>query len=260
MREKRYPHDFKQKNFYFDWKYYVSLYGDLDDVDNEEDAYKHWLRDGYYERRCCNKLFIYPYKDFKKKIAILLSGDMPEYLLNEKSKDTKIKESMLNNFISPLLKYKYDCDIFITTNKINIFNIGNIFKNNLSNIYCENDGYYLSKMRKKPDTTYTKHFNKITDEMKYFYRVYNSYKLMKNENQDYDYIISSRFDIIYNYNICDLLYKLEKDTDIELVGNLNYFVIGLPEIMKDYCTLIKNNKLLLDNNKIKIMDDICTKI
>ena len=236
------------------------MYEDLQEINNEIDAYKHWLKNGYYERRCCNRLFISPYNDFKKKIAILFSGDIPEYLLNENSRDNRIKDSILNNFITPLLKYKYDCDIFITTNKMNIFNIGNIFQSNLSNIYCEENGYYLSKLHKKIDTSYTKKFDRITDEMKYFNRVYNSYNLMKNENKDYDYIISSRLDIIYNYNICDLLYELEGDTQIKLFGNLNYFVLGTPEIMDDYCCLIKNNNIILDNNKIKIIDDICKRI
>lgn len=44
----------KKKKQKFDWKYYVNLYPDLHKIQNETDAYKHWISYGRYENRICD--------------------------------------------------------------------------------------------------------------------------------------------------------------------------------------------------------------
>jgi hypothetical protein len=45
-------------NYNFDWKYYLSLYPDLKkaNINNEKDAYNHWINHGKKEERICNPI------------------------------------------------------------------------------------------------------------------------------------------------------------------------------------------------------------
>jgi len=46
----------------FDWEFYIFLYGDLNNITNEEDAINHYVNHGIKEKRICDKL-LYDYFD-----------------------------------------------------------------------------------------------------------------------------------------------------------------------------------------------------
>ena len=51
---------------YFDWKYYINKYNDLQkaNINTKEKALNHWLKYGIKEKRICNEIF--NGVDFKK--------------------------------------------------------------------------------------------------------------------------------------------------------------------------------------------------
>ena len=59
--------------------------------------------------------------------------------------------------------------------------------------------------------------------------------------ENYDYIIRSRLDIVFQKNIMNYLNILDSNENIQYFGYCDCFGIGRPGIMEHYCKMIDNN-------------------
>ena len=268
----------KDKNF--DWKYYVNLYPDLqnNNIDTELKALQHWLLHGKNENRksynslenilCEENIIISSdkpnIKETKKNIAILFSGQIRSNSLSlNKNNNDLILNSMNINFINNEFKNKYNYDIFISSDEIDVDKTINYFDNNVKNIFLSNSNYYLHNITKHIDSyehIYHKYMSRNYDNYRIypnsvmqFYRLYNCYNMMINY-KNYDYIIRSRFDVIYQHNIMNYMNMLDSDKNIQYFGCTDFFGVGRIGIMEYYCKMVDNKYGLYINNNLD--DDI----
>jgi len=190
----------------------------------------------------------------KKNICFILSGQIRKNSLKDDvSDDNTILESYKNIF-SDLLKEKYNYNIFISTDIINISKTFNYFgEENVKNIHCSDNNFYLHPISNNIlDVNYYKdiYLKSIIPDLGYwindaavfqFHRLYDCFNLAENYTSidNYDYIVRMRLDTVINNNLLDYLEKLDLETSVYLYGMMDYFAIGRTIIMKEYCTLIK---------------------
>ena len=127
----------------FNWKTYLDLNPDLriNNINNEDEAIKHWSNHGQYE----NRKYTQQINSNKKSIAIFFSGQIrTNSLSNNKNNNNLILNSINLNLINVKFKNKYNYDIFISTDEIDINKTKNQFNNNLKNIHCIEKNYYLN--------------------------------------------------------------------------------------------------------------------
>jgi hypothetical protein len=196
-----------------------------------------------------------------KRIAILFGGENRLDFLSGKLSDNSIQIKNYNEYLfTNEFKKKYNYDIFISTDNINMENCVNYFgKNKLKNIHLttlKNDISYLNKIEKNilhfeyynniyfnQDTTiYWRYDNHIY----YHYRLYDMYNLLYNYDNDllknYDYIIYIRIDVFLNTNIINYLDILDKNNNIKIFTQGNIFTIGRPSISEKLLKIITREK------------------
>jgi hypothetical protein len=201
----------------------------------------------------------------KTKIAILFSGEvrenglgyntiteLPKYLKENYLHD--ILESYEKNFFTSEFKNNVDYDIFISTDNINIEKTLDFFgKDNVKNIYMYNNNNYLHPIESKLNSIefYTNRLYEITDNNNYiiypsgipqYHKMANCFEMLTNYTnvENYDYIIRSRLDTVYEHDIFNYIKELNNNTQCLYVGNDDQFGIGRPDIMKVYFNLINN--------------------
>jgi hypothetical protein len=201
---------------------------------------------------------------YKKKIAILFSGQIRENslgnnIVDDISEDEKeiylhdILELYEKNFFTNEFRDNIDYDIFIVSDKIDIEKTLNFFgKENVKNIYLTDTNYYLNPIESKLNSTefYKNRLFEITDSnyIRYpdciyqYHKMAQCFELLTNYKniENYDYIMRSRLDTIYTYNIFNYIKELNNDPLCLLFSDDDQFAIGRPNIMKEYFNLINN--------------------
>jgi hypothetical protein len=189
-----------------------------------------------------------------KKICFILSGQIRKNSLrDELSTDNTITDSFNEYIFNKKLKEKYDYDIFISTDTIDIKKTLNFFsKEKVKNIHCSNNDFYLNPITKNiPSVNYYDglyHKNHIDGYQHHersvyqYHRLYDCYNLAENYNSinNYDYIVRMRLDMAFNNDINNYLEILDNDPNIHIFCHGDVFAIGRKNIMKEYCTTINN--------------------
>ena len=190
----------------------------------------------------------------KKNICFLFSGQIRKNSLKNNVSDDNTILNSYKNIFNESIKEKYNCDIFISTDIIDIDKTLNYFgKEYVKNIHCSNNNFYLNEISSNIlDAEYyvDNYCKNIILDRDYwtqphsaiqFHRLYDCFNLAKNYTSidNYDYIVRLRLDTVINNNLLDYLEKLDIEKDIYLYGLMDYFAIGRSIIMKEYCTLVK---------------------
>jgi hypothetical protein len=200
----------------------------------------------------------------KTKIAIVFSGQIRENGLGytvptDLSEDIKadylhdILDSYDKNFFTNDFKDYVEYDIFISTDTIDIEKTLTYFgKDKVKNIYLSDTNYYLHPIESTLKSTdfYVNRLNEITDAnyIRYpgcipqYHRMAHCFELLTQYKpaEQYDYIIRSRLDYVYEVNLLHHIKELDANPSCLYVGDDDHFGIGRPDIMKVYFNLIHN--------------------
>lgn len=199
----------------------------------------------------------------KTKIAIIFSGQIRENNLGYNIVDLpngvpehvchNILESYKKKFFTNEFKENCEYDIFISTDNINIEKTFDFFgKGNIKNIYLSDTNFYLNPMESKLNSPefYINRLYEITDSnyIRYpecvyqYHRMAHCYELLQNYTnvENYDYIIRSRLDTIYEVNIMNYIKELNNNPSCHYIGDDDQFAIGRPNVMNVYFNLINN--------------------
>ncbi len=192
----------------------------------------------------------------KPKIAFCIVGQVRgNSCVSDYNKDQYIKDFWDEYIFNDELEKNYDYDVFISCDeKININKTRQYFGEHLKNIHIIDDagndtGYYLKHVKKK-----TLNMNKLLENIsvennekyiKYipqYYKLYDCYNLLNNyiNINDYNYIVKLRFDILFKYNIIDMLNYLNNNKNVQIYMNWDMVAIGKPKIMEHYLNLFKS--------------------
>jgi len=218
-----------------------------------------------------------------KRVAILYSGQMRANSLNPNfNKDDIILEATKKYLLNDAFKTKYEYDVFISTDNIDINKAIIFFGNNLKNINITETNWYLNpiddksinsfeffknkNINKVPKTTYL--YDHFINSMYQYYRLYITYIMLEDyiskTNTKYDYIMRIRPDIQLLKNITTIFNILET-SNLKIVTEheqLCIFVSDLKDILKiifyygDYKNIedIIYYKFLYSNDQVSIND------
>jgi hypothetical protein len=193
----------------------------------------------------------------KIKVAILFVGQIRTNslsLINEHTNPKDIINSYNTYLFTNEWKDKIDYDIFISTDDMHLKNTFEYFGNeNIKNIHLMEPNYLLNPITKIiPDEKYFMDIYNTNDfqglyyypgNIYQFYKWYDALNLLNNytnyNSGKYDYIIKSRLDIEFLSNIMECVDLLQENSDIQLIGQDDWFAIGRPNIMQNaYMNLI----------------------
>lgn len=191
------------------------------------------------------------------KIAILFTGEMRGNGLgiNNTIINNNITDSYYQNLLTNDFKEKCTYDIFISTDKVNIDNVYNIFdREHIKNIFELNNNSYLYNINNKlPDIDlFLESYNNnlFDNNRKYINAIHQHYKVLHAWNmleeysnkkysnlgyKYYDYIIRIRLDTIINNNIMNCIHFMENNKKFQFIGEWDIFSIGRPNIMQHMC-------------------------
>ena len=189
-----------------------------------------------------------------KNIIIFFTGQFrTNPLSNNSNVSNKIIESYNKFLFTHEFKQKYNYKIFISTDDINLDSVINYFgKENICNIHCDNNNWYLKEINNKilPIDIYLDTYKsqdcwkdhlQYSNSINQYYKLLDSYNLYENENLiDCDFILRIRPDIYLKRNILDMFNILENNSNIELVTQWDFISAGRPEIMKYYLNTLNN--------------------
>lgn len=148
----------------------------------------------------------------KKRVGIIFSGQMRSNSLNPNfTHDNIILESINKYFLNEEFKNKFDYDIFISTDTIDIDKSLDFFKDNLKNIHISETNWYMTPISSSINN-YEYFYNNFLDKIKnysryniylhslhQYYRMYCAYIMLKDyqskTNTHYDYFVRIRPDI-----------------------------------------------------------------
>jgi hypothetical protein len=168
-------------------------------------------------------------------------GQMRTNSLNPQFKrDTIIIDSLKEYLFNDEFKTKYEYDIFISTDDIDIEAAYNFFgENNIKNIHLIEKNFYLNPIENYIEdyeffhelylqTNFIESYDIHLSQLYQYYRLYDAYNMLKNyqnkSNITYDYAIRLRPDTSLNKNLMELFNKLE-NTDIKIILEHNLFQI-----------------------------------
>jgi hypothetical protein len=202
---------------------------------------------------------------FKKpKIGFLFTGHIRSNPLGfTNNPNFKILKSFNEFIFSEEFKNKYDYDIFISTDTIDIhrtcdffdptcvknikctnqFNLPPFYLNNLNN-YIYSESFFKELFFQQPNIhnyNYNIGVEQIIGQM---YRIYDAFNMLNNydDYNNYDFICKIRLDVEITENIIESINKMNNDNNIQMIGSWGAIsCIGKPEIMKYYCESIINN-------------------
>jgi len=212
------------------------------------------------------------YNELMKKVAILFSGQIRENTLGYNQNTTEdILNSYNSHFITDKFKEHCDYDIFIETDNINLEKTFDFFgKDKIKNIHLEDTGYYILPVETKIKSIefYMDRYYKLTDEgftrfpecIYQFHRTARGFELLENYKnpEEYDYIIRSRLDTVYENNIMDYIEYLNNDDKCHIMANDCQFAVGRPKIMQVFFDMINTYATyqtlnLRDNFKLNLV-------
>lgn len=207
----------------------------------------------------------------KKRIAFLYSGQIRSNSLSDVSNnDSSILDSWLLHLFNNDLKNKYDFDIFISTNTLDIERTKTFFgENNIKNIHFIESDYYLKKIDNYiPTFEFLKniHLQQIHPSEKHWikphtmwqsYRMYDVYNLYANyvkaTGQEYDLICRFRLDTPFKQSMVFAFDQVANSEVLKAITFSDIFTVGKPDIMEHYMTSIEN-KFLHYNEIIDLND------
>jgi hypothetical protein len=249
---------------------------------NDIDLFKPYQSIEYIKNKICN------YR-MKKRIAIIFAGQIrSNSLSNNYASDNIILNSLKEYFLNNEFNEKYDYDVFISTEKINIEKAKLFFGDHLKNIYFYETKWFLNEIEediieynffkeKYLKTDFGDYPNHI-EELYQYYRVYCGYLLSKDyekkNNIKYDYYVrirpdsrlmqdlNSLFDIIETTNKKiifedEQLWIVSKEFE-EIFNFINYYGYFTDEVE---CFSYKYNLYIKRDNKIGMKKDVkfCSK-
>jgi hypothetical protein len=206
----------------------------------------------------------------KPRIGFLFTGHMRSNPLGFSTNPNYEILETLNKFVfNDEFKKKYDYDVFISTDSINIHKAFEFFGKdsnglcNLKNIRMEKQlgfmdpHYYFDIPIKSTDENYFKvEFLKqdftgydvgvaLNGSVHQMYKIYDAFNMLNNHNgygnyRNYDFICKIRLDILIQENIIDSLNRINNDPDIQMIYHWDLNILGKPEIMKYYCEGLTN--------------------
>lgn len=181
-----------------------------------------------------------------KKVAILFSGQIRSNQLNDQlQNDSLVNDSIQKFFLNEEFKQKYEYDIFISTDTLNIEKTKEFFGNNLKNIHLYEKGFYLHTLEDKIPSF--DDFKKIYDIYDYqgkyispgnlmqMYRILDACSLMEAKNISYDCIVRCRLDTVFKQSLVPLFDELlNPESVLECIALTDQFILGKKEIMTHY--------------------------
>ena len=192
----------------------------------------------------------------KRRVAIVYSGQTRTNALNSSyKKDNVILDATNKYFLNDEFKSKYEYDVFISTDGIDITKAKEFFGSNLKNINITKEDFYLNKIdtsNVKPYEYYYNRYQEKTKDAKYngqpvpnyiqnlhqYYRMYCGYNMLiqyqRATSTKYDYIIRIRPDSRIMRNISTLMNILDT-TDAQVItehDQLTIFKYNLVDILK----------------------------
>ena len=190
----------------------------------------------------------------KKRIAILYAGQIRSNSLSSihVTNDNSILESIESYFLNEKFKEKYDYDIFISIDEVDIEKTLDFFgKDNVKNIHLIENNYYLNPIQNtipNHDYFFQKYqsldfhgLQRFPNNHMQCYRLYDVYNLLCNYQADtntkYDYIMRCRPDVKYIKDIAPLFEMIDNLENCQLVcDDVNF--IGKIDIMKLFLTIV----------------------
>jgi hypothetical protein len=170
--------------------------------------------------------------------------------------DTHVVDSINKYFLNDEFKAKYDYDIYISTDMIDIEKTNAFFgKERIKNIYMSDNEYLLQKINYKNDTE-----NNVAGRFTHQqYKKYIGGEMIKQSNTNYDIIVYTRFDNIYTDYIYKHIENVNKHN--KLYGQHDLFAFGESEIMLYYLNLYKmyDSYNFNKNKKYDFQDNIISK-
>lgn len=169
----------------------------------------------------------------KKRVGILFSGQIRSNSLNPNyNNDNIILDSISQYFLNSQFKEKYNYDVFISTDDIDVEKAKSYFGRNLKNINITEKNWFHNPIKHTP-VSFEYYYNRYVSKnfnghephshaLYQYYRMYIDYLMLKNyqedSNQTYDYFVRIRLDarIMQDLNLVfDYLEKTEKIIFIE---------------------------------------------
>ena len=191
----------------------------------------------------------------KKRVGIIYSGQMRSNSLNPNfTHDDIILESINKYFLNEEFKNKFDYDIFISTDTIDIDKSLDFFKDNLKNIHITEINWYM-----KPICCFINNYeyfhnnflDKITNYSGYniylhtlyqYYRMYCGYNMLKDyqtkTNIHYDYFVKIRPDIRIMQDLFPIFELLEQSNKYIFVEHDHLFIVK--NELEDIFKIIEN--------------------
>jgi hypothetical protein len=177
------------------------------------------------------------------KIAICISGQPRNFKIGY--------ESLKTYFLD-----KYDCDIYFHTWKVNNFESTNFGFGN-HQYYFDKDDYYSLNFLYQPKNHILENpivfdmsnykcpiwRQPLNNTLSMFYSIYKSFQLVE---ENYDYVVRTRFDIDYSKfnlewpNEGIILPEWNTDIRVKSRGYYDVFALGKPDSMKVYSQVFSN--------------------
>jgi hypothetical protein len=207
----------------------------------------------------------------KPRIGFLFTGEIRSNPLGFSTNPNYEILENLNKFIfNDEFKKKYDYDVFISTDSIDIHNAFDFFGqdsnglHNLKNIRMEkqlgfmdphyyfdipdksiDENYFVSEFLKQDFTGYNHNIRNPIGIIHQMYKVYDAFNMLNNYNsygnyKNYDFICKLRLDAVIQENIIDSLNRINNNSDIQMITYWDFAVLGTQDIMKYYCEALTN--------------------
>jgi hypothetical protein len=195
----------------------------------------------------------------KPRVAILFTGQVRSNQLNDTCEnDTVILDSTSKFFINEEFKAKYDYDIFISTNTLDISAAKEYFGTNLKNVHLIERGYYLESIQ-----THIPEFEVFRNKLMSYnyegkwvssgnfwsvYRYLDACNLMENymaqTGVKYDINVRCRLDTPFFQNLVPLFDEIIFNPSLHVITLHEMFTLGRPDIMRNYFRIIEGKYML----------------
>ena len=195
----------------------------------------------------------------KPRIAFLYSGEIRSNSLNDTvSNDSSILDTTATYLLNDELKMKYDYDIFISTNTIDVSAACAYFGEPLKNIHLYEKKFYLQPVQKEiPDyETFRRRYATYNYEGKWvakgnlwqMYRILDVANIMEqyvaSTNTSYDLIVRCRLDTPFKSSMIHLFDEMIANPNVQAIAISDIYIMGRPAIMNHYLHALENNYML----------------
>jgi len=178
------------------------------------------------------------------RLAIILVGHIRTW--------EKCKQSFINTFskFNPdIYLYTYDTKTYKSETRLSEEDIRNYFKDiNIKKLIIKDENDVLSEVTKKYYNYYIENPNtlrqKLLEGLCQYVNIQNCYNIICNSDIQYDFIIKTRPDIIYNSNFDDIFTEENKNTTNIWTSNCHcscdFFAASSLIGLNKYCNTINN--------------------